>query len=34
VLRVARSIADLGGESALQVAHIAEAIQNRRVLAQ
>jgi len=34
VLRMARSVADLAGEEALQVAHIAEVIQYRRVLAE
>jgi len=33
VLRCARSIADLAGASALTSAHLAEAIQYRRVLA-
>jgi magnesium chelatase family protein len=32
VLRVARTVADLGGESAITTAHLAEAIQYRRVL--
>ena len=32
VLRVARSIADLSGGQAIAVAHLAEAIQYRRVL--
>ncbi|HEY0856408.1 MAG TPA: ATP-dependent protease, partial [Albitalea sp.] len=33
VLRIARSVADLAGEPRLQTAHVAEAIQLRRVLA-
>ncbi len=33
VLRIARSVADLAGEPQLQTAHVAEAIQSRRVLA-
>ncbi|MDO9356507.1 MAG: hypothetical protein Q7T55_22610, partial [Solirubrobacteraceae bacterium] len=32
VLRVARSIADLGGSETIATAHLAEAIQYRRVL--
>ena len=32
VLRVARTIADLGGSGGISVAHLAEAIQYRRVL--
>ncbi len=32
VLRIARSVADLGGAATVQVAHLAEAIQYRRVL--
>jgi magnesium chelatase family protein len=31
VLRVARSVADLGGSAPLQLAHLAEAIQYRRL---
>ena len=33
VLRVARSVADLGGSASIEVAHLAEAIQYRRLLA-
>lgn len=33
VLRMARTVADLSGSAAIQVAHLAEAIQYRRVLA-
>ena len=32
VLRIARTIADLAGETSLRTAHLAEAIQHRRVL--
>jgi magnesium chelatase family protein len=32
VLRIARSVADLGGAANVQVVHLAEAIQYRRVL--
>jgi len=32
VLRIARSVADLGGAAQVQVVHLAEAIQSRRVL--
>jgi magnesium chelatase family protein len=32
VLRIARSVADVEGAATIQVAHLAEAIQYRRVL--
>jgi magnesium chelatase family protein len=33
VLRIARSVADLGGREAIEVSHLAEAIQYRRMVA-